>query len=399
VWQFVGTQGAAVSALSAPAPVPGAYGGHVYQTNTVIPPDIRFILSADGRSITGLHTSAPPSSSMYPDCGGGGFSIAGNQYGFPAPVISVHADGTFAGSATSGANTTVITGHFTDGTLVAEGTIHLVGAPIPGQSSCPVNATFKAGRVVRCADAPGDGDKVTRWTPVVKCALTLLDQPTTGTNVAAVLALIRLESGGLPTAIGPATGDLSGSAGLTQLTDKTFMEYASPALSANILDPLANIYAALNWALHNGRDISSIGTGILADPQQVINPKLAACPDEPGGGDVITRWAPVVQCALSLLEQAQTDTNVNAVLMVIRKDSGGDPSCESSRHTKPIRSDPTPAGHLPGVCRSGAVCQPIRSPRQCVRGPALHLGERHFHRQHRECLLAFIRIEHAVCED
>ena len=259
------TQAAAVSSLPTAAPVPGAYRGHVYQTNTVIPPDISFILSADGRSFTGLETSAPPNPAMYPDCGGGGFSIAGNQYGFPAPVISVHADGAFAGSATSGANTTVITGHFTDDTLVAEGTIHLVGASIPGQSSCPVNATFKAARVVTCADAPGDGDKVTRWTPVVNCALTLLDQPTTGTNVAAVLAFVRLVSGGLPIAIGSATGDLSGSAGLTQLTDKTFREYANPALSSNILDPLANIYAALNWALHNRRDISSVGTGLLAD--------------------------------------------------------------------------------------------------------------------------------------
>lgn len=333
VMSTCGSSAGSPTATAPPTLVPGEYRGHVYQANTVIYPDVSFVLSADGKSITGLKTSAPPGAAMYPDCGGGGYSIAGNQYGFPSPRIGIHKDGTFAGDATSGHDTTAITGHFADDNLLAIGTIHLVGPPIPGQSSCPVNATFRAAKIEICADAPSGDDAVTRWTSVVRCALPLLHRPTTDTNVNAALALIRLESGGLATAIGFGGGNNPTSFGLTQLTETTFMEFANPALSSNILDPLANIYAALNWALNNHLDISKVGGGFSVEPQQHNYSTLATCADAPGSGDEVARWSPVVKCALALLNQSPSDTNVNAVLALVRKESGGDPNATNNFDT------------------------------------------------------------------
>lgn len=92
---------------------------------------------------------------------------------------------------------------------------------------------------------------VQRWAPLVGQVLGLLHQPTT--LVPAVLELIRHESGGNPNAINRTDinaqrGDPS--RGLMQTIGSTFNAYAGPYQSRGIYDPLANIYAGLNYGIH-----------------------------------------------------------------------------------------------------------------------------------------------------
>ena len=60
------------------------------------------------------------------------------------------------------------------------------------------------------------------------------------------------ESGGNPNAINIGTRAAAGhpSKGLMQTIPSTFAAYAGPYVSRGIYDPLANIYAGVNYALH-----------------------------------------------------------------------------------------------------------------------------------------------------
>lgn len=112
-----------------------------------------------------------------------------------------------------------------------------------------------------CADAPGSGDEVTRWRPVVLCALRLLHQPTSSSYVNDVFIIIRYESSGDPNAINnwdsnAAAGDPS--RGLMQVIGTTFDSYRDPALPNDIYDPLANIYAGLHYGISRYGSIPSI---------------------------------------------------------------------------------------------------------------------------------------------
>jgi peptidoglycan hydrolase-like protein with peptidoglycan-binding domain len=112
-----------------------------------------------------------------------------------------------------------------------------------------------------CADAPGPGDPVTRWLPVVTCALRLLHLPQTAEYANDVLLVIAHESGGNPAAmngwdINAKRGDPS--RGLMQVIGRVFVKYRSPALPNNIFDPAANVYAALAYATAVYGSISKI---------------------------------------------------------------------------------------------------------------------------------------------
>ena len=108
------------------------------------------------------------------------------------------------------------------------------------------------------------GAGVQQWAPDVLRALGMLGlSPMLLGNV---LFQMQTESGGNPNAINltdsnAAAGDPS--RGLMQTIGTTFAAYAGPFRGRSIYDPMANIYAALNYAMHRyGRSLMSGGMGI-----------------------------------------------------------------------------------------------------------------------------------------
>jgi SLT domain-containing protein len=98
---------------------------------------------------------------------------------------------------------------------------------------------------------PGVGSSVSRWTPQVKMALAQLGL--SPSNLALVLHRIGVESGGNPRAINLTDSNAKAgypSQGLMQTIPQTFKAYAGPYLKRGITDPMASIYAGLNYAVH-----------------------------------------------------------------------------------------------------------------------------------------------------
>jgi len=110
----------------------------------------------------------------------------------------------------------------------------------------------------------GTGGGVARWTGDVMKALGMLGEPLSLTRQ--VLYQMQTESGGNPRAINLTDinaqhGDPS--RGLMQVIGATFAAFAGPLARRGIYDPLANIYAAVNYAMHRyGRSLMSGGAGL-----------------------------------------------------------------------------------------------------------------------------------------
>jgi hypothetical protein len=105
----------------------------------------------------------------------------------------------------------------------------------------------------------GPGGAVQRWAGVVVQALGLLGQP--GSLAGAVLQLIKHESGGNPNAINLTDSNARAghpSQGLMQTIPGTFNAYAGPYRSLGITNPLANIFAGLNYGIHRYGSVSNI---------------------------------------------------------------------------------------------------------------------------------------------
>lgn len=101
------------------------------------------------------------------------------------------------------------------------------------------------------AHVPNVGSGVARWAGLVAQALSMLHLP--GNLAKQVLYQMQTESGGNPNAqnnwdINAQHGDPS--RGLLQVIGSTFRTYHVAGTSGNIFDPLANIAAAINYALH-----------------------------------------------------------------------------------------------------------------------------------------------------
>jgi SLT domain-containing protein len=105
--------------------------------------------------------------------------------------------------------------------------------------------------------APGVGGGVARWAPVALQALRMLGQPAGDLGV--VLAQMQTESGGNPLVVNKWDSNwLAGtpSVGLMQVIGPTFGAYAGPFRGTGpfeygtSVNPLANIYAGLNYAIH-----------------------------------------------------------------------------------------------------------------------------------------------------
>lgn len=105
----------------------------------------------------------------------------------------------------------------------------------------------------------GVGGGVQRWSGTVAKALNMLGEPTS--LIPAVLRLIRKESGGNPRAIN--NWDVNArrgtpSMGLIQTIMPTFQAYAGPFKNKHPYNPLANIYAGLNYARSRYGSISAV---------------------------------------------------------------------------------------------------------------------------------------------
>jgi len=111
------------------------------------------------------------------------------------------------------------------------------------------------------------GSGVSRWAPQIKQALSMLGQP--ASDLGAVEHRMGVESGGNPTIVNKWDSNWQAghpSVGLMQVIRGTFQAYAGqfrntgPFEYGVSVNPLANIYAGLNYAIHayRGRSLASV---------------------------------------------------------------------------------------------------------------------------------------------
>ncbi|MFJ1653521.1 phage tail tape measure protein [Streptomyces sp. NPDC088337] len=108
----------------------------------------------------------------------------------------------------------------------------------------------------------GGGKGVQQWSPLVSQVLAMLGAPASA--LGPVLKRIQIESGGNPNAINLTDSNAKAgdpSRGLMQTIGSTFNAYAGPFKSRGIYDPLASIYAGVNYAMHRyGKNWISVMT-------------------------------------------------------------------------------------------------------------------------------------------
>jgi hypothetical protein len=103
------------------------------------------------------------------------------------------------------------------------------------------------------------GGGAAQWRGIVARVVAELGQP--GSAVDAVLRRINFESGGRANAVNMTDSNARAghpSRGLLQVIPGTFAAYAGPYRSRGITDPLANIYAGANYALHRYHSLAAI---------------------------------------------------------------------------------------------------------------------------------------------
>jgi len=115
----------------------------------------------------------------------------------------------------------------------------------------------------RCNSIAADpaGTAVSRWDPVVACILEILGQPVNSSNVSDVESIISHESSGDPNAINNYDSNFKAghpSEGLIQVIRPTFNEYRSTQLPNDLLNPAANLYAGLNYAITDYGSIHNV---------------------------------------------------------------------------------------------------------------------------------------------
>lgn len=113
------------------------------------------------------------------------------------------------------------------------------------------------------ANAAGIAGRVTsgvaQWTPDVLKVLAMLGLPSSDLGI--VLSQMATESGGNQAAINLVDSNAKAgtpSKGLLQVIQPTFERWRNPGLSGNIYDPMANIYAGLNYAIHTYPDWTAV---------------------------------------------------------------------------------------------------------------------------------------------
>ena len=95
----------------------------------------------------------------------------------------------------------------------------------------------------------GISQPVQAWAPIALQAMALAGEP--ASNLGCLLSLMQVESGGNSGAINLTDSNAAAgvpSQGLMQVIPPTFAAYCAPLCGRGLLDPLANIYAALKYA-------------------------------------------------------------------------------------------------------------------------------------------------------
>jgi hypothetical protein len=145
-----------------------------------------------------------------------------------------------------------------------------------------VAAFFAAARAAAAAGTPVAYSKnagVTQWEADVARVLGMLRLPQG--DLPTVMSQMLTESGGNPNAINNWDSNAAAgtpSKGLMQVIAPTFAAYRSPALSSNIYDPMANIFAGVNYAIHrygNPGWLSVLGHGHGYDNGGYLPPGLS----------------------------------------------------------------------------------------------------------------------------
>lgn len=142
------------------------------------------------------------------------------------------------------------------------------------------NKKFNPAALVGIGGVPYNAEAgVEQWRSTVQQALQLLGQPQSLTD--GVLYAIQCESSGNPNAINLTDSNAAAghpSQGLLQTIPSTFAAYRNPNLPNSITDPLANIYAGLNYMIQRYGGIAN-----------VINPRLGGWYGYAKGTDNATR--------------------------------------------------------------------------------------------------------------
>lgn len=143
----------------------------------------------------------------------------------------------------------------------------VIGIPeklITGLKDKIVDFVTGGGRGAESAAGNG-GSGVQQWAPTVLQALTMLGQPDSWLDT--VLRRMNQESGGNPTIVNNWDSNAAAgtpSVGLMQVIGPTFRAYAGPFAGTGPFsygtstDPLANIYAGLNYAIHRYGSLAAL---------------------------------------------------------------------------------------------------------------------------------------------
>lgn len=120
-----------------------------------------------------------------------------------------------------------------------------------GEKLNPVSLGTALGEKIKGLSGYSASGGVARWAPLILQALAMLHQP--ASLLGDVESRMQRESGGNPTIFNNWDANAkrgTPSGGLMQVIAPTFAAYAGPLRGRGMLDPLANIYAGLNYALH-----------------------------------------------------------------------------------------------------------------------------------------------------
>jgi SLT domain-containing protein len=159
--------------------------------------------------------------------------------------------------------------------------LEVMGLPHPPQLPKYVPPSVIAGPGGPVNFTPGAG--VAQWTPQILQALSLLGQPSTW--LATVQRRMNQESGGNPTVVNRWDSNWARgtpSVGLMQVIGPTFRRWAGPFLNTppqmygTSVDPLANIFAGLNYAIHRYGSLSALNRPGGYDNGGVIMPGWTA---------------------------------------------------------------------------------------------------------------------------
>lgn len=195
------------------------------------------------------------------------------------------------------------------GTGTARGYGNTSAAVIAATAATLGKAWKKEVEKVLFSAAPGVGGGVTRWRPIILRVLAMLGMP--AALVGGVETLINRESGGNPRAINLWDSNARAghpSQGLMQTIPGTFNAYAGPFRRLGITNPLANIYAGLNYIKHRypslgpirpgwsgGYDSGGLAVGAGLLPKATVKPERVLSPRQTEAFERLVARLPVTR--------------------------------------------------------------------------------------------------------